>query len=61
MIETFVVNVKYGFCVAMCFMDTRLQRILVDFIFLSHQQNSVSTTLKAFSRMLHITINAWYR
>lgn len=59
MIETFVVNVKYGFCVAMCFMDTR--RKLIDFIFLSHQQNSVSTTLKAFSRMLHITINAWYR
>ena len=58
MIETFVVNVKYGFCVAMCFMDTR--RKLIDFI-LSHQQNSVSTTLKAFSRMLHITINAWYR
>ena len=60
MIETFVVNVKYGFCVAVCFMDTR--RKSVDFIFLlSHQQNSVSTTLKAFSRMPHITINAWYR
>ena len=57
MIETFVVNVKYGFCVAMCFMDTRRKLI----VFLSHQQNSVSTTLKAFSRMLHITINAWYR
>ena len=61
MIETFVVNVKYGFCVAMCFMDTRYKEFWLISFFLSHQQNSVSTTLKAFSRMLHITINAWYR